>query len=130
MKWLERRSSEAAAARLGGGDSDRIEEDEAKRRRAVALMVQDEIDAAERLREVVAESIVSQVVAREYSEVRKSLLFVGAKVGSRCRRTPAAAIPVVPEPRILWAAALLRGHDSRRQRSGVSFRLPTKDSTS
>ena len=104
VKCLEKRSSEAAAARLGGGDSDRIEEDEAKRRRAIALMVQDEIDAAERLREVLAVSTVTQIVAREYSDVRKSLLPVGAKAAPRCEGKTAGEIKLVVDG--LVAAAL------------------------
>ena len=104
VRWLERRSSEAAASRLGGGDSDRIEEDEAKRRRAIALMVQDEIDAAERLREVLAVSTVTHIVAREYSEVRKSLLPVGAKAAPRCEGKTASEIKLIVDG--IVAAAL------------------------
>lgn len=95
VKWLVRRAAESEATRSPPGEPGHIPEDEAKRRRVVALMKQDEIDAAERLREVVAISLVTHVVAREYSEVRKSLLPLGAKAGPRCEGKTAGEIKLV-----------------------------------
>lgn len=92
VEWLEKRSAAAVAARFGDGDAERIEKDEADRRRAIALMVQDEADAAERLKEVVAISLVSRSVSRDYANVRKSLLGLGAKAGMRCVGQPAVTI--------------------------------------
>lgn len=77
VRWLEKRAADATAEKLGEGSVDgRTSEDEAKRRRAVALAVVAEIDMLERLHSVVPVSAVLDLWAKDYAEIKGRMMTI------------------------------------------------------
>lgn len=77
VRWLEKRAADATAEKLGDGAADgKTSEDEAKRRRAVALAVVAEIDMLERLHSVVPVSAALDLWAKDYAEIKGRLMTI------------------------------------------------------
>lgn len=77
VRWLEKRAADTTAEKLGDGAADgKTSEDEAKRRRAVALAVVAEIDMLERLHSVVPVSAVLDLWAKDYAEIKGRMMTI------------------------------------------------------
>lgn len=61
-----------------------ISEDEAKRRKLVAQMVQEEIKADEARGRIVRVDLIAVVVREEYGKVREALLAIPDRISSKC----------------------------------------------
>lgn len=85
VRWLEGRAAASVAEQMGSADGEaKLTTEEAKRRREIARMIVDEIEAAEAQRAVIKVADVLEDVAREYAEVRVALMSLPSKITSRC----------------------------------------------
>ena len=76
VEWRERRAVEAAI-----GDTSKLDIDEAKRRKTAAEAALAELELATKRGEVVAVSVVQQVVGDQLSACRAKLLSIPSKMG-------------------------------------------------
>ncbi len=83
VKWLERNAAERTADRFGKTEGADISEGDAKRRRLVALMYQDEAEAARTLRAQVVWQLVIDAVEAVLTEVRGGVAAIPDAVAGK-----------------------------------------------
>lgn len=83
VRWLEERAADNVTQRLNGGKEGQINEDEAKRRRAVAQAFTAELEYAESARIVARIHDMLDLVREDYSEISSRLKGVPDAIASR-----------------------------------------------
>ncbi|MBY5329571.1 terminase small subunit [Rhizobium leguminosarum] len=83
VKWLERSAAERTADRFGNTDGGEISEGDAKRRRLVALMYQDEAEAARTLRSQVVWQLAIDAMETVLTEVRGGVAAIPDAVAGK-----------------------------------------------
>lgn len=108
VRWLERRSAEAAAEKLGAGPDGAVTEGEAKRRRAVAQAIIAEAEAAEIMGTLSRTSFMLDRVAADYSEIRGRLSGIGDTVAGQVERKLSKRVKELVDEQIANALRALR----------------------
>ncbi|WP_279482266.1 terminase small subunit [Aureimonas sp. SK2] len=108
VRWLERRSAEAAAEKLGAGPDGAVTEGEAKRRRAVAQAIIAEAEAAEIMGTLSRTSVMLDRVAADYAEIRGRLTGIGDTAAGQVERKVAKRVKEIVDEAVSGALSALR----------------------
>jgi phage terminase Nu1 subunit (DNA packaging protein) len=117
VRWLERRAAESAVEKIGGS-SDVVSEAEGKRRRAVAVAIIAEAEAAETLHQLARWQVVLDRVTSDYAELRSRLSAIPDAVAGRVERRIRATVRGIVDEQIATALNSLKTDTSLRHRAG------------